>query len=207
MCSTLLITRFGPYLLPTCWNNSDLPVYSGSELTLLAYLISSLYLGWVHTCCHFFVGQLEQNSAWANRLIAAPKFMVGGFNFAYFFLLGILFCVFASLDFHLFWGIFFSSFFHIFILQIEPIPSGNLPPGFDSSACRSVWVSLGLLFPFVFILCLCFCPQMSCGVHVVISSSLGKVSVAFWWAHLVVLLYTFSHIVLWHFRDFSFSSP
>jgi hypothetical protein len=28
--------------------------------------------------------------------------------------------------------------FYIFILQIEPILSGNLPPGFDSSTCRSV---------------------------------------------------------------------
>ena len=33
-----------------------------------------------------------------------------------------------------------SCFVYIFILQIEPILSGNLPPGFDSSTCRSVWV-------------------------------------------------------------------
>ncbi|KAG4120970.1 hypothetical protein ERO13_D11G175666v2, partial [Gossypium hirsutum] len=30
--------------------------------------------------------------------------------------------------------------FHFSILQIEPIPSGNLPPGFDPSTCRSVYV-------------------------------------------------------------------
>ncbi|KAG6733238.1 hypothetical protein I3842_01G216900 [Carya illinoinensis] len=36
--------------------------------------------------------------------------------------------------------IFFSFPFHILILQIEPIPSGNLPPGFDPSSCRSVYV-------------------------------------------------------------------
>lgn len=32
----------------------------------------------------------------------------------------------------------FACFFYVFILQIEPILSGNLPPGFDSSTCRSV---------------------------------------------------------------------
>ncbi|KAF7148423.1 hypothetical protein RHSIM_Rhsim03G0226600 [Rhododendron simsii] len=31
-------------------------------------------------------------------------------------------------------------FLYNFILQIEPILSGNLPPGFDSSTCRSVYV-------------------------------------------------------------------
>ncbi|XP_023633057.1 oligouridylate-binding protein 1B isoform X1 [Capsella rubella] len=31
-------------------------------------------------------------------------------------------------------------FFFFFFLQIEPIPSGNLPPGFDPSTCRSVYV-------------------------------------------------------------------
>lgn len=30
-------------------------------------------------------------------------------------------------------------------MQIEPILSGNLPPGFDSATCRSVWVSF--IFP------------------------------------------------------------
>ncbi|OMO70591.1 hypothetical protein CCACVL1_18775 [Corchorus capsularis] len=35
---------------------------------------------------------------------------------------------------------FFVFVFHFFILQIEPIPSGNLPPGFDPSTCRSVYV-------------------------------------------------------------------
>ncbi|KAF7843623.1 oligouridylate-binding protein 1B-like [Senna tora] len=36
---------------------------------------------------------------------------------------------------------FFSLFFFTFLfLQIEPIPSGNLPPGFDPSTCRSVYV-------------------------------------------------------------------
>ncbi|XP_024972154.1 oligouridylate-binding protein 1B-like isoform X2 [Cynara cardunculus var. scolymus] len=34
----------------------------------------------------------------------------------------------------------FCFFFHFFILQIEPIPSGNLPPGFDPNTCRSVYV-------------------------------------------------------------------
>jgi nucleolysin TIA-1/TIAR len=29
--------------------------------------------------------------------------------------------------------------------QMEPIPSGNLPPGFDATSCRSVWVVLLLL--------------------------------------------------------------
>lgn len=43
---------------------------------------------------------------------------------------------------------FFSLFFYIFILQIEPILSGNLPPGFDSSTCRSVWVLIDILFCF-----------------------------------------------------------
>jgi nucleolysin TIA-1/TIAR len=37
-----------------------------------------------------------------------------------------------------------QSLYHAGLLaplsQIEPIPSGNLPPGFDSSACRSVYV-------------------------------------------------------------------
>ncbi|KVH88453.1 Nucleotide-binding, alpha-beta plait [Cynara cardunculus var. scolymus] len=37
----------------------------------------------------------------------------------------------------IFWSF---SFFHVFILQIEPIPSGNLPPGFDPNTCRSVYV-------------------------------------------------------------------
>lgn len=39
----------------------------------------------------------------------------------------------------------------VFDLQIEPILSGNLPPGFDPSSCRSVWVSCKpncLFFPF-----------------------------------------------------------
>ncbi|KAK6284295.1 hypothetical protein POUND7_003247 [Theobroma cacao] len=36
--------------------------------------------------------------------------------------------------------LFFFFVFHFFILQIEPIPSGNLPPGFDPSTCRSVYV-------------------------------------------------------------------
>ena len=31
-----------------------------------------------------------------------------------------------------------SYFIFFFILQIEPIPGGNLPPGFDPSTCRSV---------------------------------------------------------------------
>ncbi|RVX05368.1 Oligouridylate-binding protein 1 [Vitis vinifera] len=35
---------------------------------------------------------------------------------------------------------FLLSIFSHFILQIEPILSGNLPPGFDSSTCRSVYV-------------------------------------------------------------------
>jgi len=35
--------------------------------------------------------------------------------------------------FFIFFGFLFFSF-----LQIEPIPSGNLPPGFDPSTCRSV---------------------------------------------------------------------
>lgn len=37
-----------------------------------------------------------------------------------------------------FFFLLFSFLFYIFILQIEPIPSGNLPPGFDPSTCRSV---------------------------------------------------------------------
>lgn len=31
-------------------------------------------------------------------------------------------------------------------MQIEPILSGNLPPGFDSSTCRSVWVLMNIWF-------------------------------------------------------------
>lgn len=49
--------------------------------------------------------------------------------------------------------ILFSPFpcFYFFILQIEPILSGNLPPGFDSSTCRSVWVlNRYFIFPFLF---------------------------------------------------------
>ena len=37
-------------------------------------------------------------------------------------------------------NIFFFIFLYIFILQMEPISNGNLPPGFDPSTCRSVWV-------------------------------------------------------------------
>lgn len=33
-------------------------------------------------------------------------------------------------------------------LQIEPMPSGNVPPGFDTTTCRSVWVLNGILFTF-----------------------------------------------------------
>ncbi|KAJ9559755.1 hypothetical protein OSB04_004915 [Centaurea solstitialis] len=35
---------------------------------------------------------------------------------------------------------FFLSFSCLQILHIEPIPSGNLPPGFDPNTCRSVYV-------------------------------------------------------------------
>ena len=35
---------------------------------------------------------------------------------------------------------YFFLFFPVYFLQIEPIPSGNLPPGFDATSCRSVWV-------------------------------------------------------------------
>ena len=42
---------------------------------------------------------------------------------------------------------FLSSY--IFILQIEPILSGNLPPGFDSSSCRSVSVNRHFIFIFL----------------------------------------------------------
>lgn len=44
-----------------------------------------------------------------------------------------------------FFFIFFRFLFFFSFLQIEPIPSGNLPPGFDPSTCRSVWV-LGFFF-------------------------------------------------------------
>lgn len=42
----------------------------------------------------------------------------------------------GSLVFSRFYTYFSSSFTHI--LQMEPVPSGNLPPGFDPSTCRSV---------------------------------------------------------------------
>lgn len=52
--------------------------------------------------------------------------------------------------------IFISFLSPHFRLQIEPIPSGNLPPGFDPSTCRSVWVSFRAFcscFLFFFVAC------------------------------------------------------
>lgn len=54
-------------------------------------------------------------------------------------------------------------------LQIEPMPSGNVPPGFDTSTCRSVWVIVGLphLIVVFSIFCILWCFTWLCSTVLV----------------------------------------
>lgn len=85
------------------------------------------------------------------------------------------------------WTFFYlsSPFFILFSfenLQMEPVPSGNLPPGFDTSSCRSVWVLdffllLEFIYLFLWSLVLCLCPSNLINLKLYAFSYVGNIHV------------------------------